>query len=67
MDQLSKLFNYRFSLLQTAYENYRQRYVGRRNPYDKGIFGNIKEVLLVPMPPSNVDFQAEIAPGCPSN
>ncbi|KAM6572658.1 hypothetical protein CsatA_016738 [Cannabis sativa] len=44
---------------QTAYENFRQRFVGSKSPYDKGVCGNIKEVLFVGMPPSKVDFRAE--------
>ncbi|GMN61740.1 hypothetical protein TIFTF001_030827 [Ficus carica] len=48
---------------QTAYENFRQRFAGSKSPYDKGILGNIKEVLFKPMPPSRVDFRAEVASG----
>ncbi|XP_044502869.1 probable protein S-acyltransferase 7 [Mangifera indica] len=45
---------------QTAYENFRQRYVNSQNPYDKGILSNVKEVLFAPIPPSRVDFRAEV-------
>uniref|UniRef100_A0A2N9I7I4 S-acyltransferase n=1 Tax=Fagus sylvatica TaxID=28930 RepID=A0A2N9I7I4_FAGSY len=47
---------------QTAYENFRQRYVGSKNPFDKGILNNIMEVLLLSLPPSRVDFRAEVTP-----
>ncbi|KAJ0052781.1 hypothetical protein Pint_02029 [Pistacia integerrima] len=47
---------------QTAYENFRQRYVDSQNPYDKGILSNVKEVLFAPVPPSRVDFRAEVMP-----
>ncbi|KAG6657799.1 probable protein S-acyltransferase 6 [Carya illinoinensis] len=52
---------YLTAINQTAYENFRQRYVRFRNPYDKGILHNFMEVLFVPMPPSRVDFRAEIS------
>ena len=48
--------------LQTAYENFRQSYVGSKNPFDKGVLNNIKEFLFVPLPPSRVDFRAEVTP-----
>lgn len=48
--------------LQTAYENFRQSYVGSKNPFDKGILNNIKEFLFEPLPPSRVDFRAEVTP-----
>ncbi|XP_062104670.1 probable protein S-acyltransferase 5 [Humulus lupulus] len=51
---------YLISTNQTAYENFRQRFVGSKSPYDKGVYGNIKEILFVGMPPSRVDFRAEV-------
>ncbi|KAI8551946.1 hypothetical protein RHMOL_Rhmol06G0226400 [Rhododendron molle] len=54
---------YLIAINQTFYENFRQRYAGSRNPYDKGILRNIKEALLVQLPPSRVDFRAEVTPG----
>ncbi|MBA0751797.1 hypothetical protein Gogos_000698 [Gossypium gossypioides] len=47
---------------QTAYENFRNRYEGSPNPYDKGIISNITEVLFAPLPPYRVDFRAEAMP-----
>ncbi|XP_077242203.1 putative protein S-acyltransferase 1 [Tasmannia lanceolata] len=48
------------TLNQTSYESFRQRYKGSTNPYDKGVLGNIKEVLLKKLPPSRVNFRAEV-------
>ncbi|KAE8075705.1 hypothetical protein FH972_014398 [Carpinus fangiana] len=53
---------YLTAINQTAYENFRQRYVVSKNPYDTGIINNIMEVLFVALPPSRVDFRAEITP-----
>ncbi|KAJ7948151.1 S-acyltransferase [Quillaja saponaria] len=47
---------------QTAYENFRQRYVDSKNPHNKGILSNFKEVLFVALTPSKVDFRAEVTP-----
>ncbi|EXC01254.1 putative S-acyltransferase [Morus notabilis] len=47
---------------QTAYENFRQRFAGSKSPYDMGIIGNVKEFLFKPMPPSRVDFRAQVTP-----
>ena len=47
-------------LRQTGYENFRQRYTESQNPFDKGILSNIMEVLFKPLPPSRVDFRAEV-------
>ncbi|KAK3003905.1 hypothetical protein RJ639_018641 [Escallonia herrerae] len=58
---------YLIAMNQTAYENFRQRYFGSRNPYDKGILNNIMEILIMRLPPSRVDFRAEVTPwwsGC---
>ncbi|RVW38853.1 putative protein S-acyltransferase 6 [Vitis vinifera] len=52
---------YLIAINQTAYENFRQRYSGTRiNPFDKGLLGNIKEVLFPPFQSSRVDFRAEV-------
>ncbi|KAF3443676.1 hypothetical protein FNV43_RR13366 [Rhamnella rubrinervis] len=53
---------YLIAINQTAYENFRQRFVGAKNPYDKGILCNFKEVFFVRLPPPRVDFQSEITP-----
>ncbi|KAL5794088.1 hypothetical protein ACOSP7_002682 [Xanthoceras sorbifolium] len=53
---------YLIAMNQTAYETFRQRYADSKNPYDKGILSNFKEVLFVPLPPSIIDFRAEVMP-----
>ncbi|XP_016433032.1 putative protein S-acyltransferase 6 [Nicotiana tabacum] len=45
---------------QAAYENFRQLYGSTRNPFDKGVVNNIKEVLFSPWTPSRVNFRSEI-------
>ncbi|TYJ00812.1 hypothetical protein E1A91_A13G111000v1 [Gossypium mustelinum] len=56
---LAIFHSYLTAINQTAYENFRNSYEGSPNPYDKGIIGNITEVLFAPLPPSRVDFRAE--------
>lgn len=46
--------------MQTGYEHYRQRYANTRNPFDKGVLCNVKEGLFMPVPPSKIDFRAEV-------
>ncbi|XP_047331311.1 probable protein S-acyltransferase 5 [Impatiens glandulifera] len=47
---------------QTFYENFRQKYLGSQNPYDKGILLNMKEVLFAPfLQPSQINFRAEVS------
>ncbi|KAJ8568521.1 hypothetical protein K7X08_028054 [Anisodus acutangulus] len=45
---------------QTGYENFRQLYGGTKNPFDKGVVNNIKEVLFSPWTPSRINFRSEI-------
>ena len=52
--------NFVYILMQTGYENFRQSYMGSQNPFDKGMPSNIREVLFEPLPPSRVDFRAEV-------
>lgn len=49
-------------VMQTAYENFRQRYADSQNPYDEGIQSNFKNALFAPLRPSRVDFRAEVMP-----
>ncbi|KAF8005820.1 hypothetical protein BT93_K0180 [Corymbia citriodora subsp. variegata] len=51
---------YLISKNQTTYENFRYRYDGRDNPFDKGVLGNFKEVFFSPIPPSGNNFRAKI-------
>ncbi|KAH0468948.1 hypothetical protein IEQ34_002180 [Dendrobium chrysotoxum] len=46
--------------LQTARENFKQRYSNSRNPYDKGMINNIKEALFTRLPPSKINFRAAV-------
>ncbi|KAL5715092.1 protein S-acyltransferase [Ranunculus cassubicifolius] len=57
---LASFHTYLIMLNQTAYENHRECYITSPNPYDKGIFQNVKEVLFTRLPPSRVNFQAEL-------
>ncbi|XP_015577875.1 probable protein S-acyltransferase 1 [Ricinus communis] len=57
---------YLIAINQTAYENFRQFYVGCRNPFDKGILSNIKEALFSALPPSGVDFREVVPSGHPN-
>ncbi|XP_061336659.1 probable protein S-acyltransferase 1 [Gastrolobium bilobum] len=49
---------YLIAINETAYENFRQRYVGSKSPYDRGILINLKEAFFVAVPPPRVDFRA---------
>ncbi|KAL4359685.1 hypothetical protein AHAS_Ahas08G0102100 [Arachis hypogaea] len=51
---------YLIAINQTAYENFRQRYVGSKNPYDRGILSNFKEAFFAAVPLPRVDFRAEV-------
>ncbi|XP_060958501.1 probable protein S-acyltransferase 4 isoform X4 [Cannabis sativa] len=42
----------------TTYENFRYRYDKKKNPFNKGIFGNLKEVMCTRIPPSMINFRA---------
>jgi palmitoyltransferase ZDHHC9/14/18 len=43
---------------QTTYENFRYRYDKKENPYNKGIFKNIREVFFSKMPPALNNFRS---------
>ncbi|KAG1668042.1 hypothetical protein FOA52_006576 [Chlamydomonas sp. UWO 241] len=43
---------------QTTYENFRYNNDDRRNPYDKGVWGNLAEVWCSRTPPPKIDFRA---------
>ncbi|KAD4385872.1 hypothetical protein E3N88_26041 [Mikania micrantha] len=49
---------YLISTNQTTYENFRYRYDRIENPYNRGIFGNFKEVFWTSIPPSKNNFRA---------
>lgn len=45
-------------ILQTTYENFRYRYDKKYNPYNKGFWGNFKDVFFSKIPPSEHDFRS---------
>ncbi|WOG98174.1 hypothetical protein DCAR_0417515 [Daucus carota subsp. sativus] len=42
---------------QTTYENFRSRYDNKKNPYNRGILNNLKELFSTKIPPPLVDFR----------
>lgn len=46
--------------LQTTYENFRYRYDGKMNPYNRGCIYNVKEVLFSGIPKSINNFRAKV-------
>ncbi|KAK9080567.1 hypothetical protein SSX86_000325 [Deinandra increscens subsp. villosa] len=51
---------YLISTNQSTYENFRYRYDRSENPYNRGIFGNFKEVFWTSIPPSKNNFRAMV-------
>ncbi|KAF5449179.1 hypothetical protein F2P56_029656 [Juglans regia] len=45
---------------QTTYENFRYRYDGKKNPYNRGCSGNILEIFFSKIPSSNINFRAKV-------
>ncbi|XP_068661256.1 probable protein S-acyltransferase 7 [Aristolochia californica] len=45
---------------QTTYENFRYRYDGKMNPYNRGLAQNIREVFFSTIPPSKNNFRARV-------
>ncbi|KAG9447327.1 hypothetical protein H6P81_013455 [Aristolochia fimbriata] len=45
---------------QTTYENFRYRYDGKMNPYNRGLPRNIREVFFSRIPPSKNNFRATV-------
>lgn len=58
---------YLISTNQSTYENFRYRYDGRPNPYNKGVISNFKEIFCTSIPPSKNKFRAKVPkePGIP--
>eukprot|EP00268_Persea_americana_P045117 TRINITY_DN45872_c0_g1_i3.p1 TRINITY_DN45872_c0_g1~~TRINITY_DN45872_c0_g1_i3.p1 ORF type:complete len:411 (+),score=32.80 TRINITY_DN45872_c0_g1_i3:264-1496(+) len=52
---------YLISTNQTTYENFRYRYDKKENPYNKGIFGNFKDLFFSKIPPSVNNFQSLVS------
>ncbi|XP_071692174.1 probable protein S-acyltransferase 7 [Rutidosis leptorrhynchoides] len=59
---------YLISTNQSTYENFRYRYDRTENPYNRGIFRNLKEVFWNSIPPSKNNFRAFVqkAPQLPT-
>uniref|UniRef100_A0A6N2MIF2 S-acyltransferase n=1 Tax=Salix viminalis TaxID=40686 RepID=A0A6N2MIF2_SALVM len=57
---LTVFHSYLISKNQSTYENFRYRYDGLPNPYDKGLIENFKEVFFSSIPPSKNNFRAKI-------
>ncbi|KAJ4850139.1 hypothetical protein Tsubulata_000617 [Turnera subulata] len=51
---------YLISKNQSTYENFRYRYDGLANAFDKGLIGNFKEVFLSSIPASKNNFRAKV-------
>ncbi|KAL2534914.1 putative protein S-acyltransferase 4 [Abeliophyllum distichum] len=51
---------YLISTNQTTYENFRNHYDKKENPYNKGVIRNLKEVFFSKIPLSMNDFQANV-------
>lgn len=45
---------------QTTYENFRYRYEGKSNPYNRGVARNLVEICLSPIPASKHDFRQKV-------
>lgn len=45
---------------QTTYENFRYRYDGKMNPYNRGCAGNVMEIFCSKIPPSRNNFRAKV-------
>ncbi|XP_052183137.1 probable protein S-acyltransferase 7 isoform X2 [Diospyros lotus] len=58
---------YLMSSNQSTYENFRYRYDGRSNPYNRGTIRNLQEILCTSIPPSKNKFRAKVLkePGIP--
>lgn len=57
---LSMFHLYLISKNQSTYENFRYRYDGLANPFDKGVIGNFMEVFLSSIPASKNNFRAKV-------
>ncbi|KAL6003550.1 hypothetical protein ACLOJK_023782 [Asimina triloba] len=47
-------------VVKTTYENFRFRYDGKANPYDRGCAQNVKEIFCSRIPISKNDFRAKV-------
>ncbi|OAY30642.1 probable protein S-acyltransferase 7 [Manihot esculenta] len=58
---LSVFHLYLISKNQSTYENFRYRYDGLANPFDKGLFENFMEIFCSSIPPSKNNFRTKVA------
>lgn len=47
-------------MMQTTYENFRYRYDGKLNPYNRGCAQNVMEIFLTRIPRSKNNFRARV-------
>ncbi|CAN6381419.1 unnamed protein product [Urochloa humidicola] len=62
---LTAFHSYLVCTNQTTYENFRYRYEGKANPFNRGAAANVAEAFLSPIPPSRNDFRARVSPADP--
>ncbi|TVT97258.1 hypothetical protein EJB05_57505 [Eragrostis curvula] len=58
---LTAFHSYLVATNQTTYENFRYRYEGKANPFNRGAAANVTEIFLSPIPPSRNDFRAKVS------
>ncbi|KAM5571584.1 putative protein S-acyltransferase 7 [Rosa sericea] len=57
---LTSFHLYLISTNQSTYENFRYRYDGRANPFNKGVIENFMEVFCTSIPPSQNNFREKV-------
>ncbi|CAN6713547.1 unnamed protein product [Malus baccata var. baccata] len=57
---LTVFHSYLISMNQSTYENFRYRYDGRENPFNKGTIKNFMEVFCTSISPSKNNFRAKV-------
>ncbi|PUZ45083.1 hypothetical protein GQ55_8G191800 [Panicum hallii var. hallii] len=62
---LTAFHSYLVCTNQTTYENFRYRYEGKANPFNRGAAANVAEIFFSPIPPSRIDFRAKVSPADP--
>ncbi|KAJ1275727.1 hypothetical protein BS78_05G158100 [Paspalum vaginatum] len=62
---LTAFHSYLVCTNQTTYENFRYRYDGKANPFNRGAAANVAEIFFAPIPPSRNDFRAKVSPADP--
>ncbi|OEL25817.1 putative protein S-acyltransferase 7 [Dichanthelium oligosanthes] len=62
---LTAFHSYLVCTNQTTYENFRYRYEGKSNPFNRGAAANVAEIFFSPIPPSRNDFRAKVSPADP--